>query len=253
MTSMPIGETARMLVEGNPAVDGSKRGKTGVEIKRPGSYEIAEWLQRHSPVDVDKAAVSRAQSHGVNLEIRYEGRYPVGPNGEYLPSYQVAVGCSIHGSQEARNATIADLEKFQTPASVHQIEEWLAELSVLTAGRGTDGIEAELQLTAYSSRLAEFPADVARYALLKHSWKWFPSWGELEKVCVTRAAPRRHMIAALSMPEPDPEPVRRAATQEEKDRMAALIAERFPNVPSAWREKAVGIVTSGKCIKDDAE
>lgn len=250
MTSTPIGETARTLAEKNPLADGSKRGKTDVEIRRPASSEIAEWLQRHSPADMDKAAVSRAQSHGVSLEIKYEGRYPSGPNGEYLPSYQVAVGCSIFGSQEARDAALADLRKFQTPAPVRQIEMWLAELSVLTAGRGTDGLEAELQLTAYSSRLAEFPADVVRYALLKHTWKWFPSWGELEKVCATKAAPRKHMIAALSMPEPDPEPVRRAATQEEKDRIAALVAEQFPNVPSGWREKAVEIVTAGNCIKE---
>lgn len=202
---------------------------------------------------MDKAAVSRAQSHGVNLEIKYEGRYPVGQNGEYLPSYQVAVGCYIDGMQEARDAAIDDLRKFQTPAPVRQIEMWLAELSVLTAGRGTDGLEAELQLTAYASRLEDYPADVVRYALLKHTWKWFPSWAELEKVCVTKAAPRKHMIAALSMPEPDDEPVRRPQTRDEKDRIAALVAETFPNVPSEWREKAVGIVTSGKCIRDDAE
>jgi hypothetical protein len=182
-------------------------------------------------------AESRALSHGVALKVRYEGRYPSGENGESLPSYVVAVGCDAAGGDRA--AALADLTKFQTPAPVERIEGWLAELSVLTAGRGVDGISAELLVTAYSSRLGRYPADVARYALLEHRWKWFPAWAELERVCEARAAPRAHMIAALSRPEKPAAPERRLPTQEEKDRIAALVAEKFPRAPQAWRDRAV--------------
>ena len=197
---------------------------------------------------MDRAAESRALSHGVTLEVKYESRFPSGPNGERMPSYQVAVSCKAHGSADQRLAAKADLEKFLTPAPVRTIEIWLAELSVITAGRGPDGINAELMVTAYSSRLSKFPADVVHTAILETSWKWFPTWAELEKVCKTLTAPRNHMIHVLSMPEPDEEPERRPATQDEKDRIAALIAEQFPNVSSEWREAGLREALRGDCM-----
>lgn len=229
---------------------GTQAGERGLAIQS--SSEIAAWLAGKSPADLDKAAVSRASSHGVTLEVKFEGRYPSGPNGERLPAYQVATACAIAGTDEQRQAALEDLTKFTTPAPVRNIEGWLAELSVITAGRGKEGFDAELMLNAYSARLSEFPADVVRYALLKHSWKWFPTWAELETVCKAKSGPRRHMIAALSLPAPDPEPTRRPPTQEERDRIAALIAEQFPNVPQGWRDRAAEEVTKGECMTDPA-
>lgn len=235
-----------------------QHSKTGTQgggrgLAKLESSEIAVWLAKHTPADMDKAAVSRALSHGVNLEVKFEGRYPTGPNGEYLPSYEVAVGCRIHGTTAQREAAIEDLKKFQTPAPIPQIERWLAELSVLTAGRGTDGIAAELQLTAYSSRLAQFPADVVRYALLQHTWKWFPAWDELERLCKAKSSPRQHMIAALSQPEPDPEPKRRPPTDEERARIQAMVDQMFPRQSPADRKAAVDIALQGDCMVGDPE
>lgn len=248
MTFAPIGQSLTLQKAGKQNADGCKPGRTDVAPSHQHSSEIAAWLAKHTPADMDRAAVSRAQSHGVNLEVRYEGRYPTGANGEYLPSYEVAVGCHIHGTTEQRQAAIADLKKFQIPAEVDKIERWLAELSVLTAGRGTDGIAAELQLTAYSSRLAQYPADVVRHALLQHSWKWFPSWAELERLCEAKSSPRRHMIAALSQPEPDPEPKRRPPTDEERARIQAMVDEMFPRRSKEEREAAVNIALRGDCM-----
>ena len=152
-----------------------------------------------------------------------------------------------------RDAAIEDLRKFDTPAEVRTIEIWLAELSVITAGRNRQGSEAGATLNAYSSRLATYPADVAKFAVLGKSWEWWPSWAELEKVCNAKAGPRRHMIAALMTPEPDAEPVTRPATGEEKARMAAMISEMFPNVPQGWRDRAVDDAMSGDCIADSGE
>lgn len=192
--------------------------------------QIAKWLSSHSTADMDKAAVLRASSHGVSLNVKTEGRYPSGPNGERLPCYFVAVCCEIMGNDAQRKAALADLEKFQTPPSVCDIEKWVAELSVLTAGKGVIGFDADLLISAYSSRLREYPADVVRQSLLGKTWKWFPTWDELKKVCDSLASPRRHMIAALMRPAPDLEPKRRAPTRDEQERIAALIAEKFPNV-----------------------
>lgn len=244
----PLSSAITTSLEAQLSKIGTLRGERGAVTQS--SSKIAAWLSQQKPGDMDKAAASRARSHGVDLEVRYEGRYPRGENGEILPSYTVAVGCDIRGGKAAREAALADLVKFQEPPAVRQIEDWLAELSVLTAGRGADGIAAELLLTAYAARLGRYPADVVRHVLLVRPWKWFPTWAELEKVCEAMAGPRRHMIAALNQPEPDPEPTRRAPTQGERDRIAALIAEQFPNVPQAWRDRAEADVTKGDCIKE---
>lgn len=201
--------------------------------------EISSWLSRHSPAAVDGNAIARASSHGAELRVRYEGRYPRGANGEAMPSYEVATGCEIEGTQAARDAALTDLRNFLTPADIRTIEGWIAELSVLTAGRGREGFDAELMVSAYSARLSQFPADVVRHALLGRTWKWFPTWEELEQVCRVKTAPRKHMIAALSQPEPDMEPARRETTDEERERIAALVAEQFPAVSQEWRDAAV--------------
>jgi len=210
--------------------------------------EIATWLGKQAVREVDQAAVSRASSHGVTLEIKYDTRFPRGPNGEKLPAYTVATGCKVCGNNPAREAALADLIKFQTPASLSQIERWLAELSVLCASRQREPIENALTLTAYSSRLAEYPADVVRDALLKKTWKWWPAWDELHKYCEAAASPRRHMIAALKKPKPDDASPRRMATAAAKKRGQKLIDENFPAKSSAMRNAAEP--RAGNCMDE---
>lgn len=253
MTFEPIGPKATELANGARNEDGTKRGKEGAVTSFQNTSVIAAYLARHSPEDMDKAALSRMSSHGVECTVRKEGRYPSGPNGERLPSYDVAVGCEICGTNAQREAAMADLLKFQTPAPVREIEGWLAELSVITASRRTEGVSAELLVTAYASRLSRYPADVAKAALLDFSWKWFPTWEELEKTCEAKASPRRHMIAALSQPEPDPEPIRRPPTQEERNRIQAMVDEMFPNKSDEDRKAAVDITLRGDCMTGAAE
>ncbi len=236
------------LITQNPTTEskrtGTQLGECGYANPR-NSMQIAEWLATKAPADMDKAAVSRAHMHGVTLEVKYEGRYP--NNG---PSYQVAVGCDIHGTSEQRREALTSLQNFQQPAPQRAIEGWLVELSAITAGKGPDGVDADILLTAYSSRLSTYPADIVRDVLLGKAWKWFPTWEELEKLCEAKTSPRRHMIAALSKPPVDPEPKTRPATQEEKDRIQALVDEMFPQKPRAEREAAVSELMKGNCMKE---
>ena len=246
-----IGQTAATVTRKSPPEAGSSAGQTAVAVS-PDATRVAAWLARHSVADMDKAAVLRASSLGVGLEVRYEGRYPSGPNGERLPSYQVAVSCDIHGNKEAREAALTDLLNFQTPAPQRAIEEWLAELSVTTASRQKDGMEQALALGVYSSRLGRYPADVVKEALLVKRWKWWPTWDELEGYCEAKASPRRHMIAALQKPPHDPAANRRPPTQEERDRVQAMVDEMFPSQSADDRKLAVDIALEGNCMMDDA-
>lgn len=159
----------------------------------------------------------------------------------------VAVGCDLNAGGD-RAAALADMQNFLTPAPVRHIEGWLVELSAITAGRGRDGFDAEVMLSAYSARLSQYPADVVRHVLLKQAWKWFPTWAELEKLCNAMTGPRKHIIRALEQPPPAPEPVRREPTAEEKARVQALVDELFPMRSPEMRKAAVEEAMKGRCI-----
>lgn len=242
MSFTPIGRTAQTQVERNHIRAGRNAGNHTSVATANNLPEIAAWLAGQVPEDMDKAAVSRASQHGVELQIRYEGRFPSCPNGERISSYLVAVGCEIGGNIDNALAAADDLRKFNTPAPIREIEGWLAELSVISAKRQDDGFTEGLRLTAYASRLSQYPADVARHCVLVRTWKFWPTWDELKSACDAMAGPRNHMIYALENP-PAPEPVTRPPTQGERDRIQVLVDDMFPNIPKEQRAKAVEEVT----------
>lgn len=201
---------------------------------------------------MDAAAVSRASSHGVALKVRSELRFPSGPNGEHLPSYSVAVDCEVDGSPEALEAAIEDLRNFLTPAPARDIEAWLAELSVIVARRADDEFGEELRIAAYAGRLGRYPADVVREVLLRQTYRFWPTWEELEKRCEALTGPRRHMIAAMERGSAPQEAARRPATEEERARIQALVDEMFPMRSTEMRKRAVDEALRGDCMRGAA-
>ena len=187
---------------------------------------------------MDRAAVSRASQRGVGLRVKYEGRYPEGQ-----PSYIVATACDVSEGGD-REAALTDLRNFMTPAPVRQIEAWLAELSVLVAKRQGDEMEEGLRLTAYASRLSRYPADVARAVTLGASYKFWPTWDELEKRCEAMTSPRKAMIAALERGPMPPEPEYRPPSDEEKARIHALIDQMFPAASEEEKQSAMDAAMS---------
>lgn len=89
------------------------------------------------------------------------------------------------------------VEGSMTPATHAQIVGWIAELSVISARRADDQMSDDLRVAAYSRRLGEYPADIARHAMLEHRWKFFPTWAELAEVCDKQRDQRMSMIAAI--------------------------------------------------------
>lgn len=237
MSFQRIGATARDVTQASQSKVGTQHGRTTSGALQVSTSEIAEWLASKVPADIDKAAVSRLSSRGVGVAVKYKTMFPAG-----APAYDLAVGCTATGGDRA--AALVDMERLLTPAPVRHIEAWLAELSVLTAGRGREGMDAELMVTAYSSRLTKFPADVVKDALTVKTWKWFPAWEELERYCNAKASPRRMMVEALRR-EDVQEPERRLATPDEKARIRDLISEQFPNVPQSWRDEAERKIAGG--------
>ena len=213
------------------------------------SERVAAWLAKQAPSDMDAAAVSRASSHGVTLKVKLDGGAVYDANGNMIDFRTYAVGAVAIGSPEAKQAALDDLRNFMAPAPIRQIEFWLAELSVIVARRGDDEFGEELRVSAYSSRLSRYPADIARHALLGVRHKFWPAWSELETVCDKLASHRQQMIAALERPPAQPEPERRPPTEAERERIQAMIDELFPSHGAEERKRAVDIALQGDCMK----
>jgi len=169
-----------------------------------------------------------------------------------MPSYQIAVGCDVSQAGD-HAAALADLRNFMTPAPVRQIEAWLAELSVIVARRADDQFADELRVSVYSSRLSRFPADVVRAVLLSATYKFWPTWEELEHRCRALTGPRAQMITALERgPVPIDKPAR-VATEHERARVQAMVDELFPSHRPDVRKTAVETAMSGSCMKGASE
>ena len=173
-----------------------------VKIAGGASGGMAAWLATRSPAEVDQAAVLHAAKHGLSVVFLSPGGFPFGldANREFLDT------CSVDGVADF--AAVADeLRKLLSPAPEVAIEEWVAELSVITARRPADEFEERLRLRAYASRLRRYPADVAKHVLLEHPWRFWPSWAEVKEQCDDLVKPRRLMIGALEREAGASEPV----------------------------------------------
>ena len=183
---------------GRPSGTGMRAGERGSATPE-NSQQVAHWLAARSTAEVDRSVVSSVQQCGVRLreDIDWRGSYER-PDGSIAPAQATRRGWIAAAMTPAQLAAAqGKVAASMTPASESQITRWIAELSVITARR-EDAPETEaLRLAAYRSRLAAYPADVAREALLVHGWKFFPAWAELAEVCDRLVEDRRRIKAAL--------------------------------------------------------
>lgn len=226
--SSPIGQIAKTVTHESQSAGGSSAGKAIVEGSVQECQKMANWLGGRKPSEVDQVAESRALQHGVSLKVKFDHRFPTGQNGERLPSYRIATGCLVDGSEQARQSAAADLRKLLVPAQRRDIEMWLSELSVISAARQSDEFESALRLEAYASRLERYPADVARYALLDRKWKFWPTWEEVSTICDSMSGARRQMVKALET-SLKPVPEKEARTSESRARIDGLVKNAFPD------------------------
>lgn len=153
-----------------------------------------------------------------------EARFPTGPNGDSLPTYYVNhVGFAVADDLAGVGAFKPVAQRYMAPAPGQVIEAWLAELDAITARRPDDEVTAAVRLRAYTNRLSEYPADIARHALLGRTWRFFPTWEELRAICEQEMAERRAMVAALDRPRlnSDSAAGKPQLTPEARERIAA--------------------------------
>jgi hypothetical protein len=247
----PIGSATTTTLSKAVSGIGTQHGAHGA-VTQYDTEKAAAWLAAQRPDTVDSAAVLRASSRGADLRVIKSGQATYDTNGNQTGFITHARGCEVRGSDEARALALDDLVKFCTPAPVAALEEWLAELSVIVARRKDDDFGDELRLSAYASRLRAYPADIVREALLKHKWKFWPAWAELEAVCERLFSPRKHMMVALKAGPAPKGPEFRQATDDERKRAQELVDSMFPQVSPEMRKAAVDEALKGYCMKDPA-
>lgn len=194
---MHIGEIAQTEALANQRLVGRNAGQTGADASPADIARVRAFLATRNPSEVDEAAVLRASQLGVELKIIWDHRFPRDDRGNPLP-FEIGVR-TVEAKGEPANCRAAAeaIRLLQTEADIRDIEGWLAELSVIVPKRQNDEFTEALRLEAYAGRLTRFPADVVRAVLLGRTWRFWPSWSELEKVCNELSVTRRAILRTL--------------------------------------------------------
>ena len=196
---------------GEPASGSRPTGSALTAVSRPPAVhdpKASAWLASLDPRTVDARAQSRMLTYGVALSVNTRSTWD---ENDQFKSQATSVtitpvkpSTAFSESSEAERcaAAAAEIERFMSPASEDQIEQWLVELSVSTVRRAGSEGEAEIALSVYAGRLAQYPADVVRTVLREASKrsKWWPAWADLEPELDRLAKPRILMREALLTP-----------------------------------------------------
>jgi hypothetical protein len=180
------------MKSGLPAV-GSGAGGRGVTATQPAARNPA--LARFDlPATAARLGlfIERSCAWGEADVFAADGQFECSTLGEVI----VLPRASLADKAQAA----ADLARLLEPAPIELAGQKLAELRALTAHRARDGVDVELIATAYTQRLAQYPADVVAAAC--DAWanreQWWPTWAELKAECDKRMRGRLALRRALS-------------------------------------------------------
>ncbi|WP_419905063.1 hypothetical protein [Kiloniella sp.] len=100
--------------------------------------------------------------------------------------------------QQAEMVRILKLSLAPLPRT--EIIRELLKLKVKTNSRNMDAATLELQLEVYADELAKFPADCVLQALKDVGrQKWWPEWGQLERLLTPLEATRRRVLREVEL------------------------------------------------------
>lgn len=182
-------------------------------------------ISNRTPEQTDRQLRSLASSLNVALTSGSSLKPKYDDKGVFLGSELVPGVISASGSEQDL-ATVADaIVGTLAPAPRESIENWIAELSVLAPSRADDGMTAALKLEAYTRRLSDHPADMVHHVLLGRTWRFFPSWYELEQELKAMRRERDAMLSACCSTRPDEPSDDDQRERISADRAAEIMAE----------------------------
>lgn len=152
---------------------------------------LAVPLAEMAPRQAETLAESLVRRSGAALSVKASTfRFPADG-----PVYEVVEFAVDGGDVVAARAALAQMI---APASVEDIEGWLAVLSVSASRARSTDAEDDLRLAVYTRNLRTLPADVARWVTTEKTWRWWPSWDEMLEAANRRWPRRRAMRDALA-------------------------------------------------------
>jgi hypothetical protein len=181
---------------------------------------------RHQTTPAQTDLNLRSQALSLNVEISAgKALKPVyDDKGVFLGNELQDAPLVASGSPTQRAELARMIGHSLTPPTRDDVEEWLAELSVISPMRADDAGTGALRLEAYVERLCKQPADIVRDVLLVKTWRFFPSWFELDGEISTLRRTRDAMLAAClhkKKPAQDSEQEERVTAE----RAAQIMAE----------------------------
>lgn len=224
-----------------PSRTGTLAGEHG--LATPGNTAPSVRLAASSPRQVNNSLASLAQQCGVEMRVSKDmkAKYQDGAFIGYEATGRTVA--TVSGSPESIAAMRDRMEGAFAPPAEDQLEVWLAELDMIAPRRASSTNDDDLRMQAYINRLAGYPADVAREALLARSWRFFPSWFELQEVCEELTAHRRAVRAELDRAE---------EKARERERFARAIARhQTPEETAAANEAHVAQKAEAARMVDD--
>ena len=235
--SSAISGTARRAQQAASST-GAQHGATGFDLTLSAdpSREMHQVVMARLPTSNTAAALSRMQQFGVQCSVKMETVFPTLEDGDTTFRQRPTSLTLDIGSSADLEAALRVANESLAPASVQQIEEWLAELSVKTARRKASEMGAELALSVYTGALRGYPADAVRHVLSSYRGQWFPTWGELADRLDELTEPRlmiRDRLVAILKGEDTPKLEAKPKNQriaDLKEELAALnrIALKYP-------------------------
>lgn len=207
----------------------------------------AQRLASSTPAQVNNSLASLAQQCGVSLRVSRDMEAKYDRNGVFLgyePNGQTLA--IVKGDAAAIDAMLDRIDGAFAPADESQIAVWLAELDAIAPSRAQSAANDDLRLQAYVSRLRDYPADVAKEALLARAWRFFPSWAEVKEACDElvkhRTAVRDALIAAdlenYRRENPEPKIVHKHPDAEVRRRVAESVGDLLSEMQAKVRDKA---------------
>ena len=224
-----------------PSQTGTQGGERG--LATPASSGQAVRLAASSPRQVNNSLASLAQQCGVNMRVSKDmkAKYQDGAFIGYEPTGRTVA--TVSGTPEAIAAMRDRMEGAFAPPVEDQLEVWLAELDMIAPRRASSTNDDDLRMQAYINRLAGYPADVVREALLSRTWRFFPSWFELQEVCDELVAHRRAVRAELDRAE--------EKAREREMRARAIVREVTPEERQAAEDAHVAQKAEAARMVDD--
>jgi len=119
-----------------------------------------------------------------------------GSDGHSYQDFEIIIPLTCD-DQDALDQLHKDLPAFLAPAPDEKIIEWITELAAITPPRQGSEVNNAVAFKAYLNRLREYPADIARFALHRQTYEWFPSWAELEANMRPMMRVRQKLIDAV--------------------------------------------------------